>query len=638
MVLASACDQSRGVARLGRGVHGLSAALLHTRLKGGLDAASERLQGSARGALARTTIKGFDDEPDNPANALRDVVVVQNEYDDADRLIRAFDPLARATRTDWFPTGLPRSRTLENFQPPTGPARPLVLEEVDYDPAGHVIQARHGTGATIVGSRYDAAGRLYETVLDPTSWPATGIFPAVNNPAGLNRVTSLTLDKNGNPTIKTTVGPDPIAGGTRTETVKYRYDNADRVVCEAVDNGPSADTDDLNTWFTRDARGNALTVTDPRGIGISCLTGTVTPTGFTTTSTYDVAGRLQKTVAPAVPLNGTTTTVNPTVAVGYNAFGDKTHERDPNGFLTRRGFDKNSRLVLVKHPRYTQPHTGGLVLDPAEMFTYDFVGNLLTQTDPRGQLTTHAFDKRNRVYKKTDPTLASAGATAGGVTRTTYDDTGNITVVTDPLGAVASSTFDMANRVRSNTMTVRATTSGTRASTATSWFSYDDLGNLVSETSPNGNVTLYGYNPASEQTTITDPAGKITSMVRDLAGRQVRITDPLGRVTDSLFDVAGRNTQTLNKGAGGTQTPLITSVTYDKASNVVTSTTPRGTVGGSTYRTTYTYDALSRTTKITEPTDGTVGGEINTHMVMTRKATAPPSATAAPPLRRATRI
>ena len=137
---------------------------------------------------------------------------------------------------------------------------------------------------------------------------------------------------------------------------------------------------------------------------------------------------------------------------------------------------------------------------------------------------------------------------------------------------------------------------------------------MVSETSPNGNATIYGFNPASELVTAADPLGKVTTTVRDMAGRPVRAVDRLGRVTDSVFDLAGRNTQTQDKGLGGTQTPLVSSVTYDKAANVVTSTTPRGTVGGSTYRTGYGYDGLGRRTAITEPTDGTVGGEINTYV------------------------
>ena len=51
-----------------------------------------------------------------------------------------------------------------------------------------------------------------------------------------------------------------------------------------------------------------------------------------------------------------------------------------------------------------------------------------------------------------------------------------------------------------------------------------------------------------------------------MAGRPVRAVDRLGRVTDSVFDLAGRNTQTQDKGLGGIQIPLVSSVTYDKAS------------------------------------------------------------------------
>ena len=76
----------------------------------------------------------------------------------------------------WFPTGLLRSRTLENYQPPTGTPRALVLEEADYDRAGRMVQGRRGTGKQVVVSDYDAAGRLYKTTLDPVSAPGTAVF------------------------------------------------------------------------------------------------------------------------------------------------------------------------------------------------------------------------------------------------------------------------------------------------------------------------------------------------------------------------------------------------------------------------------------------------------------------------------
>ena len=60
------------------------------------------------------------------------------------------------------------------------------------------------------------------------------------------------------------------------------------------------------------------------------------------------------------------------------------------------------------------------------------------------------------------------------------------------------------------------------------WF-----GHLVSEASPNGNATIYGFNPASGLVTAADPLGKVTTTVRDMAGRPVRAVDRLGRVTDS---------------------------------------------------------------------------------------------------------
>jgi YD repeat-containing protein len=120
-------------------------------------------------------------------------------------------------------------------------------------------------------------------------------------------------------------------------------------------------------------------------------------------------------------------------------------------------------------------------------------------------------------------------------------------------------------------------------------YGYDGLGNEVSVTDPNHNVTTYAYNSTDELTTITNGLGNSTVYGYDPSGNQITVTDALGHTTTTLYDALDRPT-TIISATGG-----ITTITYDAAGRETSLTDPDGNV------TKWAYDSDDRVTTLTEP-------------------------------------
>jgi RHS repeat-associated protein len=523
---------------------------------------------NTRNLTTQVTANSFVDDP-IAGSTPRNVVIAQYSYDDATRRLTETDAEGNVTSYGYDDAD---QVTLIERLGVTGPgqaARDVTISAKVYDEAGNVLSEMVGDGTynqRTVTYAYDNTGRLVGTNLDP---------------AGLARVTALTLDANGNVTQQS------VSEDVRTETTRMVYDFSDRMVSSEVENG----TVDLETTIGYDERGNPTAVVDPRG---NASGGT--PADYTTSSTFDIAGRLVAVASPNVAVNGGSAD-SPTTTIGYNTFGDQTHQDDPRGNTTTTVFDRLSRPTEIHHPSYTPP--GESPLSPVEFFAFDEVGNLTERISRNGEETDFVFDNFNRVVAQYDPLVTGEGSR--GVTRFEYDDVGNMTATIDQVGARTESTYDRLNRPISQTSIVRQPAGGPLS--LTSNFAYDDLGNLVFSENAEDEATSWVYNPASEPISQTDPLTETTSFEWQL-GRQTIVTDPLGRETVSEIDLAGRlvGVRQFNNSATLLTT---TGFSYDPAGNRTTVTTPRGyEVGADTedFTTTYTFDALNRLTGVSQPT------------------------------------
>ncbi|MFF5340151.1 DNRLRE domain-containing protein [Streptomyces althioticus] len=518
---------------------------------------------TALGQLATVTLTGFTGDPNDPSPA-EDVVLDSYAYDPVGRLAEHTDAMGRTTRYTYYDDGLQAREILAGFHDPDGTTRDLVLSDRTYDAAGHLVRETTGNGKVATAYEVDAAGRTSAEILDPS---------------GLVRRTAYTYDAGGAVLTATRTG----TGGTRTEKVTYERDTTGDLTRETVENG----TADLVTTYEVDDRGLVVSTTAPRGNATGA-----DPAAYTTDYTYDALGRPVAT--RDAPVTGETrqtaaTTVRPTTTIGYNTFGETTDVRAPNGDVTHTEYDRAGRATSTTLPAYTPP--GATSPLPGEVTrSYDAAGNLTSETDALGRVTTYAYDQLGNLAKVTLP--APEDGAAAPVSTFTYDLLSEQLSATGPTGARTEATYDDLGRQVTSTVIERRPVPGAFTTT----LAYDDAGNLRSTTSPTGLTTTGSYNVAGDQLTATDTAGGVTAYTYGPTGLPTTVTTPQGRTISTTYDLAGRATEVRDEDSAGTVLRT-TSSAYDADGNPVTVTDALG------HTVHQTFDALGRLTELVEPVD-----------------------------------
>ncbi len=526
---------------------------------------------NSRGQVLSRTLHASND-PNLPPGS-DDLVLDSYAYDPAGRLASHTDAMGRTTAYTYYDDGLAATTVSKGFHNPDGSTRDIVLSANSYDPAGNRTRLVTGGGLVRTDSGYDAAGRLTSTVLDP---------------AGLHRETDYTYDAADDPILLTRSA----AGSGEAENTDYGYDAMGRLTSACVRNGGTS----LCTTVTRDQRGKAISVEDPRG----SVPG-ATAFDFTTEYGYDAAGRLTAVTGPprivendGVPAE---TGNRPVTRTGYDAFGDATESQDPLGNLTRVAFDAVGRPTRATMPTYTPP--GGSPVTPTVAFGYDPLGNLTAVTDALGRSITFRYDALGRRASQVDPQVT--GQAGPGTWTYGYDAAGELLSSTDPTGARTEATYDDLGRQITATIVERHPAGSTSPQNLTTTLGYDDAGNRTSTVRPSGWTSGYSYDAASEQVTATPrsqhPEEK-TSYTYDLAGRLATVTNSMHEATAHGYDPAGRLTSISNLTAWGA-VARTRSFGYDPAGNRTSSTDGNGLT------TSYTYDAANQLTTLVEPVDGT---------------------------------
>ncbi len=339
---------------------------------------------------------------------------------------------------------------------------------------------------------------------------------------------------------------------------------------------PTAGTARIRTSWMLDQRGVPTSRTDPDG--------------NTTTLTYDEAGRLAVSSAPAVLTEvngGTPVLTHPITTVGYDTFGSQVESSDANGNETITVVDAAGRPLSTTLPNYTPPGSSTPITAVTSR-TYNGSGQVRTAIDPLGHQTSYTYDQLGSVAKVVAPNT--------GVTTFTHDTNGDQLSVTDPTGAQAQNTYDWLGRRATSTQLVRQPSPAAYTTT----FHYNSAGLQDSATAPNGEQSQTTYNSVGEVATSRDGAGNTTTYTYDFAGRVVRTQLPDNRGNSATYDVAGRTLSTSQLDNAGTV--LTTrSQTYDPAGNVLTSTDGNG------YTSTFSYDATNLLTGEVQPVTASTG-------------------------------
>ncbi|MBW3565003.1 MAG: hypothetical protein KY459_09785, partial [Acidobacteria bacterium] len=375
----------------------------------------------------------------------------------------------------------------------------------NYDALGNAQRIVDANGV-VTERTFDTLGRLVstttlgvsgcDTTLDPlcstditTTRTYAGLGPLQSDTSADGAVTAYTLDDRGR---TTTLERGPSAG-TMLERMSYDYDpatglkSADRTLGW---NG-SAWVETRSQTFDYDSRGQLLFTTFP--------------TGDTVSYEYDAARNLVATT-------------------------DENHTSANTLYV----YDPADHLTEIRQ-----------LLDGAWITTrygYDGDGNLVSVTDPNGNITTYVYDDFGQMIQQSSPVT--------GTTTYDYDTAGSLVTTTDSRGATTGRAYDVLGRTLSSTTTLGAETEqvgwtwdsgtfgiGRLASMSdelgTVDYTYTRLGQLAREQrSIYGSVytTAYAYDEEGNRTRLNYPSGLIVETGHDYAGRPVSASTPGGTV------------------------------------------------------------------------------------------------------------
>ena len=500
-----------------------------------------------------------------------------------------------------------------------------------YDPVGNLLVTTDANGneTKTEYNAINAAVKQIDGEGNETTYTYDKVGRLLTETDALGGVTAYTYDLAGNQLSVT----DPEGNVT-----KYIYDLLGRAVEQINADGSKTRTvydalgrttesyDELGgkTATTYDANGNQLTVTDPKGNKTSYqynrkdqITVITYADGGETRYTYNALGN----VSEVTDQNGNATKYT------YDALGRTHTETNAVGVVTEYGYDKVGNTVsitkdetVIAKSEYDGAYRVEKTIDGlgnAGTKQYDGVGNVLVSTDREGNATQYTYDKNYNLLKTTDAEggVSSSAYDAlgrvvsetdenGSTTTYTYDKNGNVLTETDALSGVVTNTYDTRGRVAATTDKLGATTT----------YTYDAAGNLRKETDANNAYTTYQYDANGNLIQYTNRNNEWVKYAYDCMDRQVKETNQLNHATEYEYDLAGNQTAVID----GNKNKIV--YTYDGLNRLVSKTNAEGgmfeyrydsfgnTAGTTMYgggdekaATTYAYDAAGNLLTETSP-------------------------------------
>jgi RHS repeat-associated protein len=367
-----------------------------------------------------------------------------------------------------------------------------------------------------------------------------------------------------------------------SSTTQYAYPNSE--ICGAS-GGPQLTTSHTYSAYTS----HVLSETDPNtqvthhtyDFIKRVLTDT-RPDNAQTTYTYTDA---QKNLSISKPVQGTAVNVSTRNLDGLSRPTTTTTTDVSNNVYTntQQVYDALGRtyqgsLPYLTSPQYyvtTQYDALGRVtkrtLPDGQQETMSYSGNTITSTDQAGKQMKAQYDGAGRMVSTFEPDVTNNN---GLTVQTSYTYT--------VLGAVAT------------------VTQGSQ----THSFTYDGMGRLTSETTPEAGTTSYQYNSFDLLTQKTDARGVITTYTYDTLNRLTQVSYNVGTTgvaaTPTVTFTYGTNTSQNNNGRVITMTdgPGSESYSYDILGRL---TQVQKLIAGTTYTVSYTYNLDGSVASVTYP-------------------------------------
>lgn len=313
----------------------------------------------------------------------------------------------------------------------------------------------------------------------------------------------------------------------------------------------------------------------------------------------------------------------------YDAEGNVVVQETPDGVRTQYAYDLLGRILRTTTESLDDQ---GLPVEIVSSNTYDWAGNVLTSTDPKGNVTSYSYDERGNLIKKTDA--------QNGVTAYEYDRIGRRTIEVSPksydgskpLAQVSHTAFvyDKMNRVQlvKESFTEKKVDSVSFAwvdsptELVTQAIAYDANGNIVKKLDGEGYLAGTGstveariksgygvettYNAANLPVIAKDAVSTerglnwTTKTQYDGAGRVVNVIRADGVVSGTKYDDAGRVTATTVRASLNAPERVLKSTEYDLAGRKVSE------VDGIGNQTTMTFNAFNQMASLSEPGDDSI--------------------------------
>jgi YD repeat-containing protein len=568
---------------------------------------------NARDLPSQLTVLNFVDP--TTATAAANKTLETRGYDGAGRMTTNTDALGRTRTFTYDAMNRLKTQTLNSFTDRNGAVRSIIELQRSYDQVGNKVGESTGSGALEFIHQFDTAGRLFLTI--NVSQPRYDFF---------------TLDRNGNVTngYRQADGGGSLAEKTTTYDARNRPLTISAYVGGAAPNRTSTytytkwgtvatevDPRSALTTYAYDVLGRVSSITAP-SVSHEAVGGTAAVSSSVITKGYDTFGNVtherdpknQVTISTFDGQNRRTRVDYPSCTIGcqpaatneiwtYSNSGQVLTHRNPRSYTTSYLYDTLKRNVRVTLPqvgtapaatRVTHFNLKGNPMDSTNEIgafssftyneldltktasitdrfpstqnstvTYDYndLGQRIWERDPLLNVTTYEFLQTGEMTKTTDP--------IGAVMLYEYDALGRQTKSTDPLGRIVTTSYNGASEV----VAVSRVFGGATISTATA--AYDNVGNLVSETSAELNqknytydlmnrpvsvqvplavgaiTTTYGYDKNSNLTRVTDGKGAVTTYLYNQRNFQYRMIEP----ATTAFPAVADRTYNVNYDGGG---------------------------------------------------------------------------------------
>ncbi|MGS2615359.1 golvesin C-terminal-like domain-containing protein [Micromonospora sp. LZ34] len=360
----------------------------------------------------------------------------------------------------------------------------------------------------------------------------------------------------------------------RKHTFGYEPDGDLAWVVDPVGN-TTADANDYKTSYTYDAWGQLLTATDANG-------------NTTVNSDFDANGYPKVITDPDTK----------STRYSYDDRGQVKTVTDAYGKVTSQEYDTFGRPQEKKVPK--DQDAGDFIVTPAPK--YDVNDNVLESYAPNGAVSKAFFDEADQLSY----TLSSVDEPGDPERRTsfTYDKVGNLLTTTEPKGNLTPTAGDYTTTNVYDEIYQLTSVTNARGDKITYEYRHGDVVKMVDprkNATPDTSdyTTSYEYDLAHRLTRTTDALGKFTTTRYDRDGLVTATTDQVGVTTDFTLDARGATAEVRvpHKDVAGVVTYRSTRYEYDQVGNQTRMVSPRGvdtTDDPDDFATVTVYDKLNR--------------------------------------------